>query len=248
MSFNPDITKPPIEILFSTKNVKPNHPPLFFNGIMVDSVDEHKHIGLTLDKKLTFHSHVKEAIKKANRGIGVMKFMSKYVPRSTLETMYKAYVRSQLEYGDVIYHHPPLVGNHRAIYNLNELMTKVESVQYRAALVTTGAWKGTSKEKLYKELGWESLSQRRWQRRMTLFCKIINDQTPAYLKDCLHLKFHKDEPVPNFYPRTLNYKASFFPACVDSWNNENIITTTMRTYDTSKLKAYILGKIKPKIK
>ena len=30
MSFNPDITKPPIEILFSTKNVKPNHPPLFY--------------------------------------------------------------------------------------------------------------------------------------------------------------------------------------------------------------------------
>ena len=64
MSFNPDITKPPIEILFSTKNVKPNHLPLFFNGIMVNSVDEHKHIGLTLDKKLTFQSHVKESIKK----------------------------------------------------------------------------------------------------------------------------------------------------------------------------------------
>ena len=48
-------------------------------------------------------------------------------------------------------------------------MSKVESVQYRAALATTGAWKGTNKEKLYEELGWESLSQRRWQRRMTLF-------------------------------------------------------------------------------
>jgi hypothetical protein len=100
--FHPDITKPPIKILFSTKNVKPNHPPLFFNGIMVDSVDEHKHIGLTLDKKLTFQSHIKESIKNANKGIGIMKFMSKYVPRSTLETMYKSYVRSQHEYGDTI--------------------------------------------------------------------------------------------------------------------------------------------------
>ena len=59
---------------------------------MVNYVDEHKHIGLTLDKKLTFESHVTEAIKKANRGIGIMKFMSKYVPRFTLETMYKSYV------------------------------------------------------------------------------------------------------------------------------------------------------------
>ena len=55
---------------------------------MVNSVHEHKHIGLTLDKKLMFQSHVNEAIKKANIGIGVMKFMSKYVPRSTLETIY----------------------------------------------------------------------------------------------------------------------------------------------------------------
>ena len=178
MSFNPDITKPPIEIIFPTKNAEPNHPPLFFNWIMVDSVDEHKHIGLTHGKKLTFQSNIKQAIKKANRGIGIMTFMSKYVPRSTLETMYKSYVRSQLEYGDVIYHHPSLVGDHYSIYNLNEIMTKVESVQYRAALVTTGAWK-----KLYEELGWESLSQRRWLRRMTLFSKIVNNQTPAYLKE-----------------------------------------------------------------
>ena len=115
----------------------------------MDSVDEHKYICLTIDKKLTFQSHVNEAIKKANRGIGVMKFMSKYVPRSTLETIYKAYVRSKLEYGDVIYHHPPLDGNHLSIKKLNVLMSKVESVQYRAALATTGAWKGTNKEKLY---------------------------------------------------------------------------------------------------
>ena len=209
MSFNPDITKPPIEIIFSTKNVKPNHPPLFFNGMMVDSKEEHKHIGLTLDKKLTLQSHIKEGIKKANRHIGIMKFMSKYVPRSTLETMYKAYVRSQLEYGDVIYHHPPLAADHLSIYNLNEMMTKVESVQYRAALVTTGAWKGTSKEKLYEELGWESLSQRRWLRRMTLFSKIVKNQTPAYLKEFLHLNYHRDEPIRSFNPRTLKHKASF---------------------------------------
>ena len=213
---------------------------------MVDSVDEHKHIGLTLDKKLTFQSHIKEAIKNANKGIGIMKFMSKFVPRSTLETMYKAYVRSQLEYGDVIYHRPPLVGNHLSIYDLNETMTKVESVQYRAALATTGAWKGTNKEKLYKELGWESLSQHRWLRRMTLFCKIIKNQTPAYLKECLHLKF-LNQPI-DFNPRTINFRASFFPACVTSWYNDNIITPIMRTYDTFKLNKSILASIKPKRK
>ena len=36
-------------------------------------------------------------------------------------------------------------------------MARVESVQYKAALVVSVAWKGTSKDRLYQDLGWESL-------------------------------------------------------------------------------------------
>ena len=92
---------------------------------MVDSVDGHKYIGLILGKKLAFQLHIKESIKSANKGIGIIKFMSRYVPRSTLKIMYKSYVRSQLEYGDVIFHHLPLDGKYLSIYDLNELITNV---------------------------------------------------------------------------------------------------------------------------
>ena len=47
-------------------------------------------------------------------------------------------------------------------------MEDIERVQYQAALVVTGAWKGTSRTKLYEELGWESLSDRRRIRRILL--------------------------------------------------------------------------------
>ena len=47
------------------------------------------------------------------------------------------------------------------------------------------AWKGTSTSKIYSELGWESLSQRRWLRRMSLLFKILNNGTPSYLKRCI---------------------------------------------------------------
>ena len=46
-----------------------------------------------------------------------------------------------------------------------------------------GAWKGTNRSNLYKELGWESLSDRRRVRRILLFYKIVNNSTPQYLKD-----------------------------------------------------------------
>ena len=64
-------------------------------------------------------------------------------------------------------------------------MEKLESVQYSAALAVTGAWRGTSREKLYAELGWESSSSRRRSKRLTLFYKIINNMSPAYTTDSI---------------------------------------------------------------
>ena len=46
---------------------------------------------------------------------------------------------------------------------------KLDSIQYNAALATTGAIRGTSREKPYHELGFESsLVSRRWCRQ--LYC------------------------------------------------------------------------------
>jgi hypothetical protein len=64
-------------------------------------------------------------------------------------------------------------------------MNEVERVQYRGALAVTGTWKGTNRSKLYDELGWESLSDRRKKQRLVLLYKIINNLTPSYLRDKL---------------------------------------------------------------
>ena len=42
---------------------------------------------------------------------------------------------------------------------------KLESIQYNGALAITGAIRGSSREKLYQELGFESLKQRRWYKK-----------------------------------------------------------------------------------
>ena len=42
----------------------------------------------------------------------------------------------------------------------------IKSVQYNAALAITGAVRGTSREKLYQQLCFESLQQRRWYRKL----------------------------------------------------------------------------------
>ena len=115
--------------------------------------DEQKHLGMLLDSRLNFNSHVREKIISARRGIGVIRYLSKYVSRDVLDQMYKLYVRPHLDYGDIIYH------KHDPDLKLN-FTKKLESTQYSAALAVSGAWRGTSRQKFYDELSWESLCHR----------------------------------------------------------------------------------------
>ena len=56
---------------------------------------------MIFDNKLNFQNHVKEAILKARRGIGLVRYLSKYVSRQMLDQIYKLYVRPHLDYGDI---------------------------------------------------------------------------------------------------------------------------------------------------
>ena len=53
---------------------------------------------MILDSKLNFHSHIREAIIKARKGMGIIRFLYKYVSRDVLDQIYKLYVRSHLDY------------------------------------------------------------------------------------------------------------------------------------------------------
>ena len=65
---------------------------------------EQTHLVLILDSSLTFHSHIKDKTIKANRGIGMTRYLSKYLARDVLDQLYKLYVRPHLDYGGIIYH------------------------------------------------------------------------------------------------------------------------------------------------
>ena len=62
MVFNPDITKQAIEVIFSCKKKKTDHPELIFNGIPVARESFTKHLGVYLDSKLNFSKHIKEKL------------------------------------------------------------------------------------------------------------------------------------------------------------------------------------------
>ena len=223
MAFNPDRNKQATEILFSCKKTHVNHPDLIFNGCTVKRVTDHKHLGLILQPNLKFDKHLYEKMSTAKTNIGIIKHLNKFLPLKTLNQMYKALVRSHLDYCDIIYHIPSTVHEPPLGMALHVLMENVEKIQYQAALAVTGAWHGSSRVKLYEELGWESLSDRRMCRRVLQIHKILTEKTPVYLRDKLPANRRTVINLPNLFQalrcRTDRYLKSFFPDATRTWNN-----------------------------
>ena len=107
---------------------------MYFNRAEVPVIKEHKHLGMILDSKLDFSAHVKEAIVKTRRGIGMIRYMAKYVSRDVRDQIYKLYVRPHLDYGDIIYHKPDPEFTH-------DMTKRLERIKYSAALAVSGAWR-----------------------------------------------------------------------------------------------------------
>ena len=136
------------------------------------------------------------------------------LPRSSLLTIYKTFIRSQLYFADVIYDQPCNSSFHE----------KLESIQCNACLAITGAIRGTSSEKLYQELGLESLKSRRWFRKLCHFYKILNEKSPSYLFDLIPnlnkvRESRLSNNIPAIHTRQNYVKNSFFASTISEWNN-----------------------------
>ena len=176
--FNPHLNKEAQQVIFSKKLNKPCHPKITFNSAPFVFADWEKHVGMFLDKVLNVNLHIKENMSKAIKGIGVIQKLSKTLSPHSLITTNKSFVRPHLDFGDITYDQQN---------NANFFTQKIERIQCNDALTVTGVINGTSSNKLYSELGFESLKFRRWVRKLCIF---FNLKQVVYQNTCLIL-FHK---------------------------------------------------------
>ena len=230
MSFNPDPNKQAIEVCFSNKRDKGNYPPLHFNSTNVQVADSQKHLGLVLGSKLNFNEHIESKISKCNKIIGLMKKVSQIFSGKSLLTIYKSFVRPNLDYADIIYDKP-----------LNKsFKKKIDVIQYNAALIITGAIKGTCRDKIYQELGLD----RRWSRKLIFFHKIILGLQSSYLQNYLTsynnvrtylTRYSTQKSIKTFSGRTKAFELSFFPHCAKEWGNLSEELRSIDSINTFKL-------------
>ena len=146
---------------------------------------------------------------KINKTIRLIRKLQSLLPRSALITLYKSFVRPHLDYGDILYDQARNESFH----------LKLVSVQYNACLAITGAIRGSSREKLYQELGFESLQQCRWYRKLCFFYKIFKNECPRYLFNIIPTRkpfyiTRNHTNIPLFKTNHTVLKNSFFPSTI----------------------------------
>ena len=96
MPFNPDPNKQANEVYFTRKTTSHDYLPITFNGNPVQQCNLQKHLRLILDKQLNFNEHVDKKIIICNKLIGSIRCLSSLLPRKSLLTIYKSFIRPHL--------------------------------------------------------------------------------------------------------------------------------------------------------
>ena len=65
------------------KKIPATHLSLFFNNSLIEQATTQKHLGLTLDQKLTFQYQVNRKIKKTIKGIGLIQKLQPILPQTS---------------------------------------------------------------------------------------------------------------------------------------------------------------------
>ena len=236
MPFNSVKSKQAQEVIFSRITQKVIDPTAIFNNMPIVCSSCQKHLCIYLDEKLNFSNHIKEKLSKTNKSIGILRKLYNVLPRNSLITIYKSFLRPHLDYGAIIFDQPE-----------NEsFCRKIESVQYNAAPAITGAIQGTSREKVCKELGLETLRSRRWLKKLCCFCKIKNNRTSSYLAELILSKSHlyntRNTRNITFSFRTDAFKYSFLPWTINECNKRNF---NIRTSSFNIFRANLIKIIRP---
>ena len=114
---------------------------------------------------------------------------------------------------------------------MNLFCEKLESVQYKTALAITGAIQDTSLDKIYQELGLESLKSRNKCKPLSFMFKIRKKEAPNHLINsvpkCETNIRTRSNNTPTCNCQTDCFIFSFFPFSLNYWFNLDFNTSNL---------------------
>ena len=147
-------------------------------------------------------------IDKVTPRLNVFRTLKFKLLRNHLQVIYFSFIRPLLEYADIIWDNIP-----------EYLRDKLESMQIEAVRIVTRTTKLCSKQNLYKDTGWETLSERRKKHKILKFHEMFHKKGPEYLNQMVpqqifevhNCNTRRTNDTQNVNCRASYYKHSFLP-------------------------------------
>jgi hypothetical protein len=207
----------------------------YMRGTKLGTTEEERDIGVTITKNLKPSAQCSKAAGRATAVLGQIRRNFHYRDRHTFLKLYKQYVRPHLEFAVPAWS-PWLQGDKDTL----------ERVQEKAVKMVNGLQGATYQEKL-RELGLESLEERRNSQDMALVHKFLTEKTGTDLfqRAAAELNTRTRQTAGEHglrvqYARTDPRKFSFTMRTVEPWNRlpEEIKTAKDREAFRSRLKKH----------
>ena len=212
MSFNP--SKCTVIRITTGKKKKVYHSSYSLHGQQLEVVDSSKYLGVKVTSDLSWSSHIADVAGKANRTVGFLRRNFKQCTKEVKAATYSTMVRPVLECSATVW--DP---------HLQKDIKSLEQVQRRAARYVCNDYTTRTPgcvKAMVKDIGWESLQDRRYTARLSLLYKIqhglVDIEGPRYLKP----SDSRTRGQRGLFQERINcdvYFNSFFPHTIRDWND-----------------------------
>ena len=149
-----------------------NDPELFLNGVKLPVVDQAKFLGVIFDRKLSFIPHIKHLRTKCLKALNLLKVLAHTdwgADRKVLLRLYRALIRSKLDYGSIVY------GSARKSY-----LRMLDTIHHQGLRLALGAFRTSPIESLLVEANEPPLHIRREKLALNYITKVkANPSNPA---------------------------------------------------------------------
>lgn len=150
-------------------------PSVKVGGLQIETVNEVKDLGVTLDSNLTFKSHIKNVCRSASHSIHYIGKIRKFLSPKDIEKLIHAFISSKLDYCNGLFYGLPSCE-----------LQKLQRLQNTAARLVTGVKKSEHITPILINLHWLPVEQRIIFKLLLVTYKALHGLAPDYIMELLH--------------------------------------------------------------
>ncbi|MCG7876956.1 MAG: reverse transcriptase family protein, partial [Candidatus Thiodiazotropha endolucinida] len=212
---------------------------IYIDNEIIQTVEQQKLLGIIIDRTLCWDKQIDAVCSNVTRRITLLKHLSKYVDKESMNQYYNSYILPILDYGCLIW---------GRCSNFNTL--RILKLQKRAARIILKADIFTPSRLMFKELNWLTFPNRVQYHTCNMVYKALMGLAPEYLCEMFikvsdthnrSLRSVKNELLRIPCSRTKIYENSFIISAAKIWNEIPFNIRHSKNIDVFKkdLKTYL---------